>query len=947
MPSSHFHDKVGARSSDQPSTDSLEEIVRHIERTLPIVRPLIHYAHDHPLRPWLHLDFETALKRIAQTTGGEVLPSAIEFAECCRTGRIDTDDLRQSVQARIACLSLDATTDIDPIAAIGLGTRADLFTALIQVPEMPCNIDADVWVEGLIEETVSSANEFPPIDPSKFRGWLESIRFNGTAEQSATDNADAAKYLKNEVLSRSKSLHRPEVLRSAYQHALWWCCKNGTRNWQPPFTSGLRMHGATNSGIRAAVSRCSPCIDDSIRRVLVPLLGNFVDPSPNKWDPHVRAAGFLRLFAEVYGPRQTFVFHRSRTDRELAALLSEHQDLEPCASIQRSLDALRLSDSQAASYLEELIPVVRGWSGLLNSFRDSNYPCTESVRRFSVAELLAALLLLDRVFIAEQLGCETASIRVEDWSRSLERKQFQSARAQLVATRQTWIYRVACYLNWSPEQLHALQAADWSALQHELNSYSDLDRRFTAQEAFESGYRRAVCGKLEEHASHLSLDQCRETPEFLVITCAEPNQESIRRHIESVCPQAETVGTAGFFNLDITVKDHRSHHFLPRAPTNVRKRHKLAESELSSPATYFTSFRDDSDVEPIHDQSQADSFVSHDDAQTAIGFTVSEMSAVVAPVLIETGIIDRLPRLVIVMGHESSSVNNLYESADGCTFCSKASVDANVRAFVQMANDTRVRDALNADGVTIPQSTFFVGAIHDTCSDELIFLIPDEIPLLHAEQLQSIAARMRQAAQLNAEERCIGLNAGPALLGAAASAHCIERQQSGAYSLPEAGLMGNALCIFGRRELTRALDLNRRAFLFSYDSLRDDDELSGLARMLTANLPIATDISFDYWFSRTSPQHFGAGRKAELTVVAKLAVANDPNSDLRIGLPWEMVQHHDPMRLLVLLDAPRDAILRMLDRHPRAARYFQNGHLQLGMIEAGKVRMWRESLRRF
>ncbi|MFO1062789.1 MAG: putative inorganic carbon transporter subunit DabA [Pirellulales bacterium] len=860
---------------------------------------------------------------------------------------MSTNDLHQSVQARIACLSLDVTADIDPIAAIGLGTRGDLFTALIQVPEIPCNLDPDVWIEGLIEESVSSTNGFPPIDPSKFRVWLESIRFNGTTGQSAIDTPDAAEYLKHEVLARSKSFHRPEVLRSAYQNALWWCCKNGTRNWQPPFTSGLQSHGETNSGIRAAISRYAPCIDDSIRRVLVPQLSSFVDPSPNKWEPHDRAACFLRLFAEVYGPRQSFVFHRSRTDRELAVLLSEHQDLEPCTSIQRSLDALQLAEIQATSYLEELIQVVRGWSGLLNSFRDSNYPCTESVRRFSIAELLAVLLLLDRVFIAEQLGCETDCIRVEDWSRTLERKQFQSTRAQLVATRQTWIYRVACHLNWSPERLHALQAADWSALQHELNGYSDLDRRFTAQEAFESDYRRAVCGKLEEHASQFPLAESRDTPEFLVITCAEPNQESIRRHIESICPQAETVGTAGFFNLDITVKDHRSHHFLPRAPANVRKRHKLAENDLSSPATYFTSFRDGSDANPIHAQSQADSFVSPNDAQTAIGFTVSEMSAVVAPVLIETGIIDRLPRLVIVMGHESSSVNNLYESADNCTFCSKESVHANVRAFVQMANDTRVRDALNADGVTIPQSSFFVGAIHDTCSDELIFLIPNEIPLLHAEQLQSIAARLRQAAQLNAEERCKELNAGPKLLGAAASAHCIERQQSGAYALPEAGLMGNALCIFGRRELTRALDLNRRAFLFSYDSIRDDDELSGLARMLTANLPIAADICFDYWFSKTSPQHFGAGRKAELTVVAKLAAANDSNSDLRIGLPWEMVQRHEPMRLLVLLDAPHDAILRMLDRHPRAARFFLNGHLQLGMIDAGKVHMWRESLRRF
>jgi uncharacterized protein YbcC (UPF0753/DUF2309 family) len=67
---------------------------------------------------------------------------------------------------------------------------------------------------------------------------------------------------------------------------------------------------------------------------------------------------------------------------------------------------------------------------------------------------------------------------------------------------------------------------------------------------------------------------------------------------------------------------------------------------------------------------------------------------------------------------------------------------------------------------------------------------------------------------------------------------------------------------------------------------------------------------------------------------------------LRPGLPWQSVHdgqglQHEPLRLSVVIEAPRDAMRDILQRHPQVRALFDNGWLHLiAMDDDGQLR-WR------
>ena len=115
---------------------------------------------------------------------------------------------------------------------------------------------------------------------------------------------------------------------------------------------------------------------------------------------------------------------------------------------------------------------------------------------------------------------------------------------------------------------------------------------------------------------------------------------------------------------------------------------------------------------------------------------------------------------------------------------------------------------------------------------------------------------------------------------------------------PEYGHCTNASCIVGRRGVTRGLHLDRRAFLVSYDPTIDPDDAI-LERILAAVGPVGAGISLEYYFSSVDNETFGCGTKLPHNVTGLIGVMNGHQSDLRTGLPLQMVELHEPMRLLL------------------------------------------------
>ena len=167
---------------------------------------------------------------------------------------------------------------------------------------------------------------------------------------------------------------------------------------------------------------------------------------------------------------------------------------------------------------------------------------------------------------------------------------------------------------------------------------------------------------------------------------------------------------------------------------------------------------------------------------------------------------------------------------------------------------------------------------------------------------------------------------------AEARRHVEARAEDLAQARPECGHATNAICVVGRRERTRGLFFDRRAFLVSYDPLQDDTERAILTRILQAVVPVCGGINLEYYFSYVDSPGWGCGTKLPHNITSLLGVMDGAASDLRTGLPWQMVEIHEPVRLLFVLESTPEAVLRIMERNEGIRKLFRNGWVQVATL---------------
>ena len=322
----------------------------------------------------------------------------------------------------------------------------------------------------------------------------------------------------------------------------------------------------------------------------------------------------------------------------------------------------------------------------------------------------------------------------------------------------------------------------------------------------------------------------------------------------------------------------------------------------------------------------------------AQGFTLQERATFIETGLRVMGLTRNFSRLVVLCGHGSQTDNNPYYAALDCGACGGNHGDANARVFAAMANEPDVRSILRANGLPIPEDTWFLPAKHNTTTDRVTFYDLDDLPETHAEDLAALIRDLERAGMSQALERCRRIPSAPAELSPErAFTHVEERSRDWANPRPEWGLAGNAAFLIGRRRLTKGLDLGGRVFLHSYDPIADE-EGTNLEKIMTAPLIVGEWINTGYYFSSVDPWHYGSGSKVIHNVVSGVGVMLGSGSDLQIGFPLQTVNdgdvhYHEPMRLLGMIEAPPSRISAIIQKHAILQQLLHNQWLNLVALD--------------
>lgn len=488
------------------------------------------------------------------------------------------------------------------------------------------------------------------------------------------------------------------------------------------------------------------------------------------------------------------------------------------------------------------------------------------------------------------------------------------------------------------------------------------------QEAFEwTYYDEALAGMLQNDRlldSDVPID-------VQGIFCIDDRSCSLRRHLEQVHPGFRTFGTPGHFGIEFYYRPEHGKFNTKVCPAPITPRYLIKEVNKQSRVGKEVHFSHRthgllggmfisqtlgfwsalklfiSIFKPSSSPGTTDSFQHMDHLASLtvenrdpadredglqVGFTVPEMATRVDAVLKSIGLVREFASVVYVVGHGASSVNNPHYAAYDCGACSGRPGSVNARVFCHMANLPAVRDLLRAKGIDIPETTRFVGALHDTTRDEIMFYDEQELGTAHHRQHVHHVEVFQEALQANAQERARRFESVDPGSSAAEVHEQVKRRSVSLFEpRPELNHATNALCIIGRRRLSRGLFLDRRAFLNSYNP-EVDPEGNYLQGMLAAAAPVCGGINLEYFFSRMDNQKLGAGTKLPHNVMGLVGVANGVEGDLRPGLPGQMVEVHDPVRLLMIVEQDPQVVLDTIRRVNATYQWFINEWIHLVVV---------------
>jgi uncharacterized protein YbcC (UPF0753/DUF2309 family) len=553
------------------------------------------------------------------------------------------------------------------------------------------------------------------------------------------------------------------------------------------------------------------------------------------------------------------------------------------------------------------------------------------------------------------------------------------------------LFLIAQYLGLIGEDIRNLDQMQIATLFDCLDRLDEDRAGYLWLQAYERHYREQILKALAKNRGRGAWKRRDETPLAQLVFCMDDREEGIRRHLEELLPGVETLGAAAHYNVPHNWRGLDDKGVTPLSPVvpapvipvhevcehatakdqTKGEKHQRLQDRLSGLAEFILQEGRRGLLLPslmamvaapfalIHlagkilmprtfgqsvqtakswflpEVSTEIDFIAPNESPEAtiesprVGFTDKEQADRVETLLRNTGLTHGHSPLVAIIGHGSHNQNNPHASAYNCGACAGHFSGPNARLVAAMANRAEVRTLLAERDICIPDNCHFIGAEHDTCNDLIEWYDLSEVPAGLGPRLQQIRQALAQATRQHAQERCRRFASAPARPDPRqAFAHVAGRGLDFSQARPELGHATNACAFIGRRAMSRGAFFDRRAFLISYDASQDPQG-EVLERHLLINGAVGAGISLEYYFSTVDNEGYGCGSKVMHNVTGFLGVMEGASSDLRTGLPQQMIEIHEAMRLLVVVEASTEILSRIYQRQPPLQELVGNGWVQL------------------
>lgn len=554
------------------------------------------------------------------------------------------------------------------------------------------------------------------------------------------------------------------------------------------------------------------------------------------------------------------------------------------------------------------------------------------------------------------------------------------------------LFRLCQHLGLSSHEVCAFSRTDAETLLAALNELTPSRRGHLWLCAYERRYREELFNALAHNRGRGRWARREERPEAQLIFCMDDREEGIRRHLEELNPRIETLGAAGFFGVAMNWRGLDDERVTPLCPIVVNPAHELREIprpgaetlkqrhdrrrgwsrhlaglfhqeirrnlvssklfiDLLAPAVllnlagkiFFPSSqarlarraaaRLVPEVPTTLDLNAPDDGTPATPDRNRLGFTDAEQADRVAGFLRNTGLTHGFAPLVVLMGHGSISRNNPHLAAYDCGACSGRHGGPNARAFAAMANRPQVRALLAQRGIHIPEDCRFLGAEHNTCNEDIHWYDLDDLPPAVRPRFGKLTRDLDLACQHSAHERCRRLASAPRDPDLArARLHIAERSTDFSQARPELGHATNAAAFVGRRSLSQGVFFDRRVFLISYDPTQDPSG-TVLEGILLAVGPVGAGINLEYYFSTVDDDRYGCGTKVPHNVVGLFGVMEGASGDLRTGLPRQMTEIHEAMRLQIVVEHKPEVLGAIYARQPPLRELIGNGWIHVAALD--------------